>query len=69
MRLGSRARRAGRTGFVVDTVEELADAVKRVHTIDRAACRRHVEERFSVERMVDDYESIYRSLTTVSRAA
>jgi glycosyltransferase involved in cell wall biosynthesis len=60
---------AGRTGFVVDTVEELADAVKRVHTIDRAACRRHVEERFSVERMVDDYESIYRSLTTVSRAA
>jgi glycosyltransferase involved in cell wall biosynthesis len=51
---------AGRTGFVVDTVEELVDAVKRVRTIDRAACRRHVEERFSIERMVDDYESIYR---------
>jgi glycosyltransferase involved in cell wall biosynthesis len=60
---------AGRTGFIVDTLDELADAVKRVRTIDRAACRRHVEEHFTVERMVDDYEAIYRSLTSVSRAA
>ena len=60
---------AGRTGFVVDTLDELVDAVKRVRTIDRAACRRHVEAHFSVERMVDDYGSIYRSLTAVSRAA
>lgn len=60
---------AGRTGFVVETLEELVDAVKRVRTIDRAACRRHVEERFTVDRMVDDYEAIYRSLTAVSRAA
>ena len=55
---------AGRTGFVVDTFDELVDAVKRVHTIDRAACRRHVEEHFTVGRMVDGYESIYRSLTS-----
>jgi glycosyltransferase involved in cell wall biosynthesis len=60
---------AGRTGFIVDTLDELVDAVKRVRTIDRAACRRHVEEHFTVERMVDDYEAIYRSLTSVSRAA
>ncbi|HZO40763.1 MAG TPA: hypothetical protein VFE97_16190 [Methylomirabilota bacterium] len=38
-------------------------------TIDRIACRRHLEERFTVERMVDDYESIYRSLTAVGEAA
>jgi glycosyltransferase involved in cell wall biosynthesis len=56
---------AGRTGFVVDTLDELVDAVKRVRTLDRAACRRHVEERFTVDRMVNDYESIYRSLTAI----
>jgi glycosyltransferase involved in cell wall biosynthesis len=59
----------GRTGFVVDTLDELVDAVKRVRTIDRAACRRLVEKRFTVERMVDGYEAIYRSLVAVPRAA
>jgi glycosyltransferase involved in cell wall biosynthesis len=59
----------GRTGFVVDTFDELVDAVKRVRTLDRAACRRHVEARFSVSRMVDDYESVYRQLTTDTQAA
>jgi glycosyltransferase involved in cell wall biosynthesis len=60
---------AGRTGFVVDTLDELVDAVKRVRTIDRAACRRHVEERFTVGRMVDGYEAIYRSLVAKARTA
>ena len=60
---------AGRTGFVVDTFDELVDAVKRVRTLDRAACRRHVEARFSIRRMVDDYESVYRHLTTDSQVA
>ena len=59
----------GLSGFVVDTLDEMVDAVKRVDAIDRAACRRHVEERFSVERMADGYEAIYRRLTAVSRAA
>jgi glycosyltransferase involved in cell wall biosynthesis len=60
---------AGRTGFVVDTFDELVDAVKRVRTLDRAACRHHVEARFSIRRMVDDYESVYRHLTADRRAA
>jgi glycosyltransferase involved in cell wall biosynthesis len=53
---------SGRTGYVVDTLDELVDAVKRVGNLDRAACRRHVEERFTVARMADDYEAIYRRL-------
>ena len=52
--------RSGRTGFVGDTVDDMVEAVKRVDSIDRAECRRWVEQRFSVERMVDDYEAIYR---------
>jgi glycosyltransferase involved in cell wall biosynthesis len=58
----------GRTGFVVDTVEEMVDAVKRIDLIDRAECRRWVEERFSVERMVDDYERVYRRLVEARRS-
>jgi glycosyltransferase involved in cell wall biosynthesis len=54
---------SGRTGFVVDTLDEMVDAVGRIGDIDRAACRRHVEERFTVARMADDYEAIYRRLT------
>jgi glycosyltransferase involved in cell wall biosynthesis len=53
---------SGRTGFVVNTVDEIVEAVKRVDLIDRAECRQWVEQRFSVERMVDGYEEVYASL-------
>jgi glycosyltransferase involved in cell wall biosynthesis len=59
----------GRTGLIADTVDELVEAVKRIDTIDRAACRRHVERRFSVPRMVDDYEALYRRAMTARQAA
>jgi hypothetical protein len=50
-------------------VDELVEAVKRIDTIDRAACRRHVEARFSVARMVDDYEALFRRAGSARRAA
>jgi len=53
---------SGRTGIVGDTAEELTAAVKHIDAIDRAVCRREFERRFTVERMVDDYEAIYRTL-------
>jgi glycosyltransferase involved in cell wall biosynthesis len=59
----------GRTGFVGDTVDDLVEAVKRIDTIERAECRRHVEARFSVARMVDDYEVLYRRAALARRAA
>lgn len=49
----------GETGFLVGTLEEATDAVGRVGSIDRRACRRWVEERFSAARMVDDYLRVY----------
>jgi glycosyltransferase involved in cell wall biosynthesis len=52
----------GQTGFLADSVEELAEAVKRVDLLDRARCRRWVEERFSVTAMADAYEAAYRRL-------
>jgi glycosyltransferase involved in cell wall biosynthesis len=57
----------GRTGFIADTFDELVAAVRRVDRLDRAACRRRVERHFSVERMVDGYESLY--VRMVSRRA
>jgi len=52
----------GVTGFLVDTVEEAVAAIARIDEIDRAACRRAVAERFSVERMADDYIALYERL-------
>jgi glycosyltransferase involved in cell wall biosynthesis len=59
----------GRTGFLAETVDALAAAVGEVERIDRAECRRHVENHFSVDRMVDDYETVYRRLLTRAAAA
>jgi glycosyltransferase involved in cell wall biosynthesis len=49
----------GKTGFLVNGVNEAVEALKRVHTIDRAACRRRVEQRFSIRTMVERYERVY----------
>src|SRR5689334_22891013 len=51
--------RPGVSGFIADSVPELVEAVKRVEEVDRAACRRDFERRFSVARMVDGYETLY----------
>jgi glycosyltransferase involved in cell wall biosynthesis len=59
----------GRTGFVGESVDDLVEAVKRIDTIERAECRRHVEQRFSVARMVDDYEVLYRRAASARQAA
>jgi glycosyltransferase involved in cell wall biosynthesis len=49
------------TGFLADNPKELAEAVRRLPDIDRTACRRHVASRFSVRRMADGYEAVYRT--------
>ena len=59
----------GRTGFVADSLVELVEAVKRIDEIDRAECRRHVERQFSIARMTDGYEAVYRRLVARRRAA
>ena len=52
----------GVTGFIVEDVDQMVEAVSRVHQIDGAACRRAVEERFTVDRLVTDYEALYAGL-------
>ncbi len=45
----------GRTGFLVRSLDQAAEAVGRIAEIDRATVRRAAERRFSVERMADEY--------------
>jgi glycosyltransferase involved in cell wall biosynthesis len=52
----------GVTGFLVDTFDEAVAAIDRIGEIDRKACRRHVAKHFTVERMADQYEALYRQL-------
>jgi glycosyltransferase involved in cell wall biosynthesis len=52
----------GSTGFIVDSVEEAARAVKRLHELKRHNIRHRFEQRFSAERMAKDYVAIYRKL-------
>jgi glycosyltransferase involved in cell wall biosynthesis len=59
--------RHGETGFVVDDVSAAADAVHRVHDINRHACRKHVEEHFSIQRMVQGYLDAYRQVLSEHR--
>ncbi|BAT71420.1 glycosyl transferase, group 1 [Thermosulfidibacter takaii ABI70S6] len=52
----------GKVGFLRRDLDGLVDAIKQVEKIDRAECRRHFERKFTVERMVDDYERVYQKL-------
>jgi glycosyltransferase involved in cell wall biosynthesis len=53
----------GQTGFVVDSVGEMVEAVASIAQIDRRDCRAHVEEQYSLETMAKGYEAVYERLT------
>jgi hypothetical protein len=51
----------GVTGFVCDSVDDAVAKVPQLAQLDRRACRAHVEETFTVERMVDRYLAAYET--------
>jgi len=57
----------GETGFVVDTLAEMADAIDEVYRIDRKQCREYVKQKFDAPRMVDDYLRAYERVLSESR--
>ena len=52
----------GQTGFLVNTVEEAAQALQRLREIDRSACRKRVQQCFSIDTMVEAYERVYSTI-------
>ena len=61
----------GETGFVVDNLDGLIEATKRIYALTendytqmRSNSRHHAENNFTVEKMVDRYEEVYVKLVT-----
>jgi glycosyltransferase involved in cell wall biosynthesis len=52
----------GITGFVCDSAAGLVSRIERIGELDRTACRKAVETRFSAARMVDDHLTLYERL-------
>ena len=52
----------GKTGFLVNDVAEAVQALERTSEIQPALCRKHVEQNFSIEQMINGYESVYSQI-------
>lgn len=52
----------GETGFLCHNMDDCVAAVEQIYTIDRKACRTHVERNFSHTRMVEGYANVYHRL-------
>jgi glycosyltransferase involved in cell wall biosynthesis len=56
----------GVTGYICESLGEMAQAVTGLSLIDRARCREVFENRFTVERMVRDYVAIYETMASAA---
>jgi glycosyltransferase involved in cell wall biosynthesis len=50
------------TGYLVNNVDEAAEAVGKIGRIDRWKCRQRVEENFTIDCMVAGYEKVYAEI-------
>ena len=57
----------GVTGYLVESVADMAEAIHAVDSLDREACREVARRRFGLERMVAGYFALYRRLARASR--
>ena len=48
-------------------VAGLVEAINRIGEIDRENCRKHIEENFTVEKMVEGYEEVYKRVLEGNR--
>jgi glycosyltransferase involved in cell wall biosynthesis len=53
----------GVTGYLVESIDQGVAAVELAHTIDRANVRAAFEQRFSVQRMAEEYLEVYQRLS------
>lgn len=51
-----------KTGYVVAGLHDMADAVRKIDRINRADCRLHVEQNFSNQNMIDNYEAVFQNI-------
>lgn len=56
------------TGYIVDSVEKMVQAIKNIDKISRKECRDRAERFFSIEKMVQGYERVYLRIIEDHRA-
>ncbi len=59
----------GRTGFLVDNIKEMAEAIRAARELDGDLCRSEARRRFSLEAMLAAYLDLYHGLAARSFAA
>jgi len=52
----------GKTGFLVSSVEEACQAVRKIDKISREYCREYIKKNFNLKRMVNRYEKLYKKI-------
>lgn len=50
------------SGFLVDDLDAAVQAVDKINTLDRRACRDNVEQRFTCQRMAHEYVGVYHKI-------
>jgi len=56
----------GKDGYLVSDTAEAVKALSKIGTLDRRECRKTVEARFSVARMVNEYLNVYQKVISAS---
>lgn len=56
--------RPGKGSWIIKKqgIEGLVEAIARIPSIDRKACREHVQQHFTIQHMIDGYEKIYEAM-------
>jgi len=52
----------GKTGFVVDSMEAMIEAVGHIDSINPRECREHVQNHFSITSMAGKYSALYHQI-------
>ncbi len=52
----------GKTGFLVDKIDEAVESLQDINYIDRAFCREWAAGKFSLDKMVDNYLKVYNKI-------
>jgi glycosyltransferase involved in cell wall biosynthesis len=58
----------GINGYIVGDQQQAVAAARRIERINRAACRRAFERRFTARRMAEQYVAVYAALSAARRA-
>jgi glycosyltransferase involved in cell wall biosynthesis len=59
----------GTTGFLVNDTREMAEAIRACDNLERELCRAVARQRFSRNRMIDAYFTLYRGLAVAAQQA